>query len=204
MNWTWPVKPSAIVFTNLVIFYQMVHKTSEGSAYPSLTGCELPILGMKYVSFLFYQRQLWILDSKPWIPGSRYWIPDFFFSGILSLVGFWIPWAVFQISKPSISYSTNKTFPDSGIRIPLHKAIFSALRASLGKLPIRRRSFSPKDGKVCGGRGRGWVCWFHNWEYNFFMPILVSKGTEHWIVFCEVCNMMAWPCDLSSSFSIFQ
>ena len=69
----------------------MVHKTSEGNAYPSLTGCELPILGMKHVSFLFFQRQPWILDSKPWIPGSRYWIPDFFFIGILSLVGFWIP-----------------------------------------------------------------------------------------------------------------
>ena len=24
-----------------------------------------------------------------------------------------------------------------------------------------------------------------------FMPLLVSKGTEHWIVFCEVCNMIA-------------
>ena len=36
-----------------------------------------------------------------------------------SLVGFRIPWAVFQVPKPSISVSTSRLF--SGIRIPLVK-----------------------------------------------------------------------------------
>ena len=39
-----------------------------------------------------------------------------------SLVGFRIPWAVFQIPKPRILDFTRKNFPDSGIRITLHGA----------------------------------------------------------------------------------
>ena len=35
-------------------------------------------------------------------------------SGFQSLVGLWIPWAVFLNPKPRISYSTSKIFPDSG------------------------------------------------------------------------------------------
>ena len=34
--------------------------------------------------------------------------------GFQSLVGFWIPWAIFWILKPRSPDSTSKTFPDSG------------------------------------------------------------------------------------------
>ena len=44
-------------------------------------------------------------------------------SGFQSLVGFWIPWAVFRIPNPRILDSIMKIFRDSGIRIPLHVAI---------------------------------------------------------------------------------
>ena len=62
-----------------------------------------------------------------WIPDSCQWNLD---SGFESLVGFWIPYAVFRIPKPRIPDSTikispipdstSKNFPDSGIRITLH------------------------------------------------------------------------------------
>ena len=39
-----------------------------------------------------------------------------------SLVGFWIPWAVFQIPKRRIPDSTSKDFSDSRIWIPLSEA----------------------------------------------------------------------------------
>ena len=41
-----------------------------------------------------------------------------------SFVGFRIPRTVFRIPKPRIPDSTSKIFPDSGIRIPFHGAIY--------------------------------------------------------------------------------
>ena len=46
-------------------------------------------------------------------------------SGFQSLVGFRIPSAGFRIPKPRIPDSTSKKVLDSGIRIPLHGAIYS-------------------------------------------------------------------------------
>ena len=76
-----------------------------------------------------------------WIPRRIFPIPDTGFyilcqgnwdSGLQSLVGFCIPWAVFRVPKPRIPDSTNqiflipdctsKIFPDSQIRIRLHGA----------------------------------------------------------------------------------
>ena len=63
-----------------------------------------------------------ILDSTPWILDAGYWISVFvcgtWDSEFQSLVRFPIPWAVFWIPKPRIPESTNKNFPDLGIRIP--------------------------------------------------------------------------------------
>ena len=74
-----------------------------------------------------------------WIPHPIFLIPDTGFyilcqwnwDSVQSLVGFWIPWAVFRILKPRIPDSTNqiflipdctsKIFPDSQIRISLHR-----------------------------------------------------------------------------------
>ena len=51
-----------------------------------------------------------VLDLTPWIPDSRYWIPvsisGTLESGIQSLVGFRISWAVFRIPKPRSLHST--------------------------------------------------------------------------------------------------
>ena len=79
----------------------------------------------------------WILDSALWtldwtlrfgfrIPviGFRIlcqWNLD---SGYQSLVGFRIPWVVFRIAKPRIPDYTRKYFLHSGIRVPLHGAMF--------------------------------------------------------------------------------
>ena len=64
----------------------------------------------------------WILDSTPWIPDAGYWISVFvcgtWDSAFQSLVRFPIRWAVFWLPKPRIPESTNKNFPDFGIRIP--------------------------------------------------------------------------------------
>ena len=96
--------------------------------------------------------QSWIMDSLPWIRGSRFWIPIFFLwnldSGFQSLVGFRIPGYGFQsfsvepgfwipifsgvphslccirIPKPRIWDSTSKLFPDS----ESHKQKFTGFR----------------------------------------------------------------------------
>jgi len=71
--------------------------------------------------------QSWILDSPLRIPDSRYCIPVFVSRigfRIQSLVGFRIPWAVFRIPKPRFLDSITKIFPDSGIRIPWHWAMY--------------------------------------------------------------------------------
>ena len=83
----------------------------------------------------------WILDSMPWFPNSRHsqWNLDY---GLQTLVGFWIPWAVFQIPKRRIPESTFKNFPDSGIEIPLQ-----------GPLPISK---SPWKAIQTGGN-TGWL-----------------------------------------------
>ena len=58
-----------------------------------------------------------VLDSRPWSPdsGLYQWNLD---SGFQSLVWFRIPWAIFQISMPTIPDSTCKNFSDSRIWIP--------------------------------------------------------------------------------------
>ena len=74
-----------------------------------------------------------------WIPHPIFLIPvtgfyilcQWNWDSVQSLVGFWIPWAVFRILKPRIPDSTNqiflipdctnKIFPDSQIRISLHR-----------------------------------------------------------------------------------
>ena len=57
--------------------------------------------GFQVMDFGFLVGRTWILDSTE------------------SLAGFRIPWARFRIPKPGILESTNKTFPDSGIRFTL-------------------------------------------------------------------------------------
>ena len=95
------------------------------------------------------QWQSWIMDSLPWISGSRFWIPIFFCgtwildsnlfpwnldSGFQSFSvepGFWIPifsgipdsLCCIRIPKPRIQESMSIVFPDSRIRIPLHAVI---------------------------------------------------------------------------------
>ena len=69
-----------------------------------------------------------IWNSTPWIPDLFQWNLD---SGFQSLVGYRIPWAAFRIPKnrildstASICWipdSTSKNFPDSGIRVLLHR-----------------------------------------------------------------------------------
>ena len=63
-------------------------------------------------------RQSWILDSALWIPEFKVLDSSIcqqnLDSEFQSLVGF-------RISKPRISDSISKIFPDSGIRIPLHE-----------------------------------------------------------------------------------
>ena len=56
------------------------------------------------------------------IPDSRYWIQDSLFVDLgigipMTLTGFRIHWAKFQIPKPRIPDSTIKNFPDSGLLI---------------------------------------------------------------------------------------
>ena len=53
------------------------------------------------------------------------WIFSKLDSGFQSLVGFQILGAGFRIPKPRIPDSTSKKFLDSGIRIPLHGAIYN-------------------------------------------------------------------------------
>ena len=68
---------------------------------------------------------LWIVRRKFRIPGTGHRIlyPWNLDSGFQSWVGFRIPWAVFRIPKPRISFSTSKNFPASGILILLHGAV---------------------------------------------------------------------------------
>ena len=66
---------------------------------------------------------------------TDWWNVDF---GFRSLLGFWIPWAVFRIPKPRIPYSTSKNFPNSLTR-SYTNWIFSWVSASIG---VDRFSFS--------------------------------------------------------------
>ena len=59
-------------------------------------------------------------DSRRWFPNSLLDDGD---SGLQSLVGIRIPWAVFQIPKLRIPDSSGKDFPDSGIQISLNGVI---------------------------------------------------------------------------------
>ena len=64
--------------------------------------------------------QSWILDSTPWIPGSRYGIPVF-----VKQIGFWFQSLVeFRIPKPKIPNFTRKMFSDS----EFHERKFSVFR----------------------------------------------------------------------------
>ena len=83
-------------------------------------------------------RPSWILEPFPWIPDPGCWISVFFSgtyildsipqwdSGFLQLYsGFQSPGIRIQGAKFSkISDCTSQDFPHSGIRIPLHEAIF--------------------------------------------------------------------------------
>ena len=73
------------------------------------------------------------MDSRSQVLNSRFHLSGFQIPKGLFLA-FWIPWLVFQIPKSRIPYSTSKyfqdfgfhqqTFPNSRIRIILHRAIY--------------------------------------------------------------------------------
>ena len=123
--------------------------------------------------FLSYPRRrlrFWIqaMDSRFQVLCSGF----FFFSGTL------IQESIFSGIPDSLSWYFRfykQNFP--GFRNPdsLHKAIFSAPRSPLGRL-LTMFIYT----KRC----------FHSWEYNYFSAN-ISKGTEHWIIFYEFCNMIA-------------
>ena len=119
-------------------------------------------------------RQSWILNSTSWIPDFQ--VVDFSLcrwnldSRLQLSVGFPIPWAVFRIPKSRIWDSTSKfsqildptskTFLDSGIRIPSHRATSSLFQAfrSCGVWPeIREREIITKKGELRERGGGGWL-----------------------------------------------
>ena len=81
---------------------------------------------------------LWIVRRKFRIPGTGHRIlyPWNLDSGFQSWVGFRIPWAVFRIPKPRISFSTGKNFPASGILILLHGAVSCLIVCSVSGLNL--------------------------------------------------------------------
>ena len=66
------------------------------------------------------------------------WIFSKLDSGFQSLAGFRILSAGFWIPKPRIPDSTSTKFVDSGIRIPLHGAIFYPSNSPFGLIPFAR------------------------------------------------------------------
>ena len=106
-----------VMYQNLIFFWSVCGRESEwrsryfenGASYNCFAPCKeiQDSLGFWILRRGFRILCQWNLDS-----------------GFQSFVGFRIPWAVFQISKPRMSDSTSKIFPESGF----HKQKFHGFR----------------------------------------------------------------------------